>query len=175
MTAEHILSNFDFTKRQNWARNFFAFDIAEFEKLLCEKGESFWQKKGEERALKLFHTAALKIPAYKDFLWKHKIKHEKIKTIQDFQRVPFTDKKNYIRTYPLEKRCWDGNLHSANILAMSSGTSGAPTFWARGGFQEFEAAVIHELLYRYLFDIQKYRSEERRVGKECRSRWSPYH
>ena len=23
--------------------------------------------------------------------------------------------------------------------------------------------------------IQPYRSEERRVGKECRSRWSPYH
>src|ERR1035438_2563679 len=25
------------------------------------------------------------------------------------------------------------------------------------------------------FDVKKYRSEERRVGKECRSRWSPYH
>ena len=24
-------------------------------------------------------------------------------------------------------------------------------------------------------DISLYRSEERRVGKECRSRWSPYH
>ena len=23
--------------------------------------------------------------------------------------------------------------------------------------------------------IDKFRSEERRVGKECRSRWSPYH
>ena len=23
--------------------------------------------------------------------------------------------------------------------------------------------------------IAEYRSEERRVGKECRSRWSPYH
>ena len=23
--------------------------------------------------------------------------------------------------------------------------------------------------------IEDYRSEERRVGKECRSRWSPYH
>ena len=23
--------------------------------------------------------------------------------------------------------------------------------------------------------VVKYRSEERRVGKECRSRWSPYH
>ena len=25
------------------------------------------------------------------------------------------------------------------------------------------------------FDIGSARSEERRVGKECRSRWSPYH
>src|SRR2546427_7600466 len=24
-------------------------------------------------------------------------------------------------------------------------------------------------------ELQEYRSEERRVGKECRSRWSPYH
>src|ERR1041385_3019253 len=24
------------------------------------------------------------------------------------------------------------------------------------------------------FDLRGYRSEERRVGKECRSRWSPY-
>ena len=24
-------------------------------------------------------------------------------------------------------------------------------------------------------DVDIYRSEERRVGKECRSRWSPYH
>src|SRR5690348_18084201 len=30
---------------------------------------------------------------------------------------------------------------------------------------------------RFIFDLMKkfYRSEERRVGKECRSRWSPYH
>ena len=29
-------------------------------------------------------------------------------------------------------------------------------------------------MYRATFDIAE-RSEERRVGKECRSRWSPYH
>ena len=30
---------------------------------------------------------------------------------------------------------------------------------------------------RYMVDMQEMvvRSEERRVGKECRSRWSPYH
>ena len=29
--------------------------------------------------------------------------------------------------------------------------------------------------YGRAFDNQEMRSEERRVGKECRSRWSPYH
>ena len=28
---------------------------------------------------------------------------------------------------------------------------------------------------RNWIEESKYRSEERRVGKECRSRWSPYH
>ena len=27
----------------------------------------------------------------------------------------------------------------------------------------------------WLKETYNYRSEERRVGKECRSRWSPYH
>ena len=29
--------------------------------------------------------------------------------------------------------------------------------------------------YAHTCDDKKLRSEERRVGKECRSRWSPYH
>src|SRR2546429_3874097 len=33
-----------------------------------------------------------------------------------------------------------------------------------------------ERILRFLFAFEDiYRSEERRVGKECRSRWSPYH
>ena len=39
---------------------------------------------------------------------------------------------------------------------------------AKGIRSEFAEAVL-------LMDPQVYRSEERRVGKECRSRWSPYH
>ena len=37
----------------------------------------------------------------------------------------------------------------------------------------------HKVSYEYAIcgadAIDKVRSEERRVGKECRSRWSPYH
>ena len=32
-----------------------------------------------------------------------------------------------------------------------------------------------EIIESYLARLDDMRSEERRVGKECRSRWSPYH
>ena len=34
---------------------------------------------------------------------------------------------------------------------------------------------IPEYLEKMGLNAYEYRSEERRVGKECRSRWSPYH
>ena len=37
----------------------------------------------------------------------------------------------------------------------------------------FYDPYISKCCLRPLYD--EYRSEERRVGKECRSRWSPYH
>src|SRR2546421_11682192 len=39
------------------------------------------------------------------------------------------------------------------------------------------AILNHPILERHLFSAptSHHRSEERRVGKECRSRWSPYH
>ena len=35
--------------------------------------------------------------------------------------------------------------------------------------------IKDETLIKKLKDNFAFRSEERRVGKECRSRWSPYH
>ena len=65
-----------------------------------------------------------------------------------------------------------GVLYSSNgFLAQASKTfnylqTKSPTFLASNNS------------YHYINDIKKNlhtRSEERRVGKECRSRWSPYH
>ena len=42
-------------------------------------------------------------------------------------------------------------------------------FFTGDAIQQFDEAYSKGLFYRLL------RSEERRVGKECRSRWSPYH
>ena len=38
-----------------------------------------------------------------------------------------------------------------------------------------EESNISNAINDVLKDFNTFRSEERRVGKECRSRWSPYH
>ena len=43
-----------------------------------------------------------------------------------------------------------------------------------GGTREDATHHNRDLFEQWLKDL-KDRSEERRVGKECRSRWSPYH
>ena len=35
--------------------------------------------------------------------------------------------------------------------------------------------LVRKVIGLRVFDDENHRSEERRVGKECRSRWSPYH
>ena len=38
-----------------------------------------------------------------------------------------------------------------------------------------DADVNYKITKQFTNTVKRSRSEERRVGKECRSRWSPYH
>ena len=58
-----------------------------------------------------------------------------------------------------------GSLSGQNETAFSSSARGMDALMAR--FTVFFAVLF--------MIITLIRSEERRVGKECRSRWSPYH
>ena len=58
---------------------------------------------------------------------------------------------------------------SVEIAACTPCVQGFPHVWGRGGITTLSA------LYVLLKRRMAARSEERRVGKECRSRWSPYH
>lgn len=116
---------------------------------------SQWERLGEAFALDLFHKASQKIPAYKDFLRKHKINPEKIKTKEDFELLPTVDKKNYLQYYPLKSLTWENDLSGLYTLSSSSGSSGTPFLWPRGSLQEVEGARFSELFYKYLFNMDK--------------------
>src|SRR2546425_10449685 len=62
------------------------------------------------------------------------------------------------------------------IREVSSGTAASPAAAAARPAGKLDTAI--DLDFSSLASSQKAntaRSEERRVGKECRSRWSPYH
>lgn len=114
-------------------------------RFFSEKDGKWWEKEGQKRALALFHDAAQRVPAYKDFLKKNGIKnHTTIVTWEDFQRVPLTSKKNYLRQYPLEKLCWDGNLNKQLVFTATSGSTGQPFYFPRTAEVDKSASIIHE-------------------------------
>src|SRR4051794_10522620 len=77
---------------------------------LRQDHENDWIESGQKMALELFHAMSRRVPAYKDFLKQHNINPESIKTTADLAQVPTISKDNYLRAYPLEQLCWDGNL-----------------------------------------------------------------
>ncbi len=132
------------------------FDYAD--KQLREKSASFWEKKGEQMALKLFRDMVKRVPAYKDFLTKNGVNISKVKTIEDFKKLPLMDKANYMRQYPLEDICWDGTLESNTLFSVSSGSSGKPFLWPRGDGLELQTSLYHGLIMSKLFQAEKKRT-----------------
>lgn len=105
--------------------------------------------------LRLFHEAAERVPAYADYLKTAGIHAADVTSIEDFKRVPYVDKKNYLTKYPLRDLCWDGTLEHSQIISVSSGSTGEPFFWPRGAAQDAEGAILHERIYRQIFDAEE--------------------
>src|SRR3989338_3406200 len=131
-------------------------NIQNLKQALEIKEEAYWHKEGEKMAVGLFQLASSRVPAYKDFLKKNKINPAKIKTIVDFVNVPAINKKNYLRVYPWEKLCWDGNPGSMDMISVSSGSTGEPFYWLRGREQEEDSLLMQKLYFLDSFEIDKY-------------------
>ena len=84
---------------------------------------SYWVGAGEKHALELFHTAATKVPAYRDFLASNHVDHTRVRSIQEFSElVPVSDK-SYFAENTLD-RMVVGDITDAHIFYMSGGTTG---------------------------------------------------
>ncbi len=135
-------------------KSFYSADLKTMVKKFITFSPNVFEKMGEQMAFNLFHNMAKRVPAYKDYLKSNKINSQKIKTFSDLRFIPWIDKENYLKKYPLKDLCWDGKL-TAPIISASSGSSGQPFFWPRSSAIEKETSYIYELFLRFLFDIGK--------------------
>ena len=111
--------------------------------------------KAESVVLSLFHDVAKNVPAYKDFLTEREIKPDSIQTFEDFQTLPLITKENYLQPYPLSALCRQGQIDSCDTIAVSSGSTGKPTFWPRFFTDELQIAIRFEQIFHDSFAADK--------------------
>lgn len=121
------------------------YSAKEILKMLPGEPAEFWENAAESRSLKLFQEAAKRVPAYHDFLQKHGIDPRDVRSAKDFASVPPTNKKDYLKKYPLRDLVWDGTLRRPITYSATSGSTGEPFYFPRSYQLEWESSVMHEM------------------------------
>jgi phenylacetate-CoA ligase len=112
----------------------------------------------EAHAVELFHDVARTVPAYALFLAEQDIDPEDVHTFGDFTRLPPINKANYHSQFPLRDLCRHGRLEANDFVAVSSGSTGQPTFWPR--FITDELAISRRFEQSF---YDSFRADERRT------------
>lgn len=107
--------------------------------------------KAESEILALFHSVAATVPAYQAFLKAQNINPENIQSLAKFSQLPQVTKENYLKIYSLPELCKDGKLESCDIIAVSSGSTGKPTFWPRFFSDELAITTRFEQIFHDSF------------------------
>ena len=108
---------------------------------------------GARGALRAGLHAYRHVPAYRDFVdisgWTD---DRKLSGNERLERLPVMDKKNYIQRYPTPLRCLNGEIPLVGTeLDESSGSSGTPFNWVRGGAELREVHRQLSQFGRYIF------------------------
>ncbi len=111
-----------------------------------------------ERALALFREVAATVPAYGEFLRGEGLDPASVHTVDDFARLPLVTKDNYLRRHPLPSLCRGGRLDGCDFVAVSSGSTGEPTFWPRFVSDELGIAARFEQVFGDAFGAAERRT-----------------
>lgn len=110
----------------------------------------------EEHALTLFHRTVQSVPAYRTFVQQRGIEPDDIRSMDDFRTLPLLTRESYINAFPLPERCRNGRVESNDMVAVSSGSTGTPTFWLRSLADELEITSRFEQIF-----CDSFRADER--------------
>src|SRR3712207_9035541 len=72
------------------------------------------------------------------------------------------------------ERAVDILIEMKNLSEVAVGLAYSALLYYDAGLAR-EVVAIEDEMDEMRYRLERWRSEERRVGKECRSRWSPYH
>jgi phenylacetate-CoA ligase len=113
------------------------------------------QPDAESEVLALFHKVASTVPAYRTFLAEQGIDSKEIQSCEQFTSLPLVTKDNYLQRYQLSELCYDGILTNCDMIAVSSGSTGQPSFWPRFVTDELQIATRFEQVFHDSFEADR--------------------
>lgn len=128
------------------ARDYLNADADAVEDRWAGRTDADWQAAGLRHALTVFRRAAARVPAYRDFLRRHGVDPEAVRTADDFRAVPPMTKAGYLDRYGPADLTWDGDPTRAAVVHASSGTTGAAYYWPCSAEELARAALLYELI-----------------------------
>jgi phenylacetate-CoA ligase len=117
-----------------------------------ESGDGFAETK------QLLTRVAAEVPAYGEILRERGVDLAAIRNPSDFAGLPLLDKANYVRRFSQDQVVFGGDRARCDFYAVSSGSTGEPTFWPRAAADEYPIAVRFEQVFRDMFQAHEKRT-----------------
>lgn len=117
-----------------------------------ESGDGFAETR------QFFTRVAAEVPAYGVMLKEGGIDPATIRNPSDFSGLPLLDKANYVRRFSQDQVVFGGDRARCDFYAVSSGSTGEPTFWPRSAADEYPVAVRFEQVFRDMFRAHEKRT-----------------
>ncbi|QSA96498.1 phenylacetate--CoA ligase family protein [Methylococcus sp. EFPC2] len=127
--------------------NLSRFLLTDFDELMAERLAA----DPRDRLLALFRRVVEQVPAYRRLLLERSVNPDAVADFAAYERLPLTTKPDYMQAFDLPERCAGGELTACEKLAVSSGSTGTPTFWPRASTHELDVALRFEQVFRHSF------------------------
>ncbi len=149
------MTDFDLTQRgQRQVRALLDFFETELDSALTAQR----RRDAGEAAVQLFQDVAQSVPAYRQFLASHAVDPSSVRSARELRAVPATSKANYHRRFTLAELCRGGVLEAKDFVAVSSGSTGEPTFWPRAAGDELGTSFRFEQVLADSFGAKRRRT-----------------
>lgn len=118
------------------------------------------ENRGRLHAMKVARTAITETEAYPEFLREQIGAIPSVRTFEDFQRLPITDKSNYINyeRFSLKQLCLGGEPSRAYTIEKSSGHSGNCYYWLRTPAEDAMFPTYLEFAFAQFYGIETKRT-----------------
>lgn len=102
-----------------------------------------------DQSLQLFQKAAREIPAYKKFLDAQGCNPDQIKSLDDFARIPISNKKSYLQQFTYKDLIWEDEQQGPLWFCSTSGSTGLPYYFPRRDELAWRGSLFIEDYLKY--------------------------